>query len=95
MANFITRVELHNALWVDYETLHTEMAKEGFTRTIVSGQGVRYNLPTAEYYITGLYSTQQVLTMACNAAVRTGKQYSVIASETSNSAWQNLTVSKS
>jgi hypothetical protein len=53
MASFITRVELHSATHSDYETLHSEMGREGFLRTIVSDQGVRYHLPTAEYSYIG------------------------------------------
>jgi hypothetical protein len=93
MATFITRVELHSALWTDYEQLHQEMQNAGFSRTIASANGVRYNLPTAEYYISGYFSTQQVLNSACAAAQKTGKSYSVIASETVNSSWQNLIAS--
>lgn len=36
MSMFITRVELHDANYADYEKLHTEMEAQGFTPTIVA-----------------------------------------------------------
>ncbi len=50
MSRFTTRVELHNARsYDDYARLHAQMEGRGFTRTIQGDDGVRYQLPSAEY----------------------------------------------
>lgn len=48
MTSYTVRVELHNADGSDYDDLHDEMAKQGFTKTIIL-DGVEHDLPTAEY----------------------------------------------
>jgi hypothetical protein len=53
MANFTTRVELHDANWSDYVALHAEMAKQGFSQKITSDAGQTYKLPPAEYTYSG------------------------------------------
>lgn len=90
MSTFVIRVELHSATWQDYDTLHQEMGKEGFSRTIRSDDGVVYQLPTAEYAATSSGTTAQVLEAAKQAATRTGKSFGVIASQTMNSSWIGL-----
>ena len=37
MANFLTRIELHDADSDDYTTLHAAMEAKGFRRTIIGG----------------------------------------------------------
>ncbi len=49
MANFTVRVELHNATWTDYESLHAVMEQNGFSRSIIGNDGNAYQLPLAEY----------------------------------------------
>jgi hypothetical protein len=44
MALFTTRVELHNASYSDYETLHAAMERRGFSRRITSDSGKTYRL---------------------------------------------------
>lgn len=44
-------------------------------------RGVTYNLPTAEYNKRGIYTKDQVLESAKKAAVKTGKQFSVLVTE--------------
>jgi len=90
MSTFVIRVELHSATWQDYDTLHQEMGKEGFNRTIRADDGVSYQLPTAEYAATSSSTTAQVLEAAKRAATRTGKSFGVIASQTMNSTWNGL-----
>ena len=53
MAASTTRVELHDASSSDYNKLHDEMEKEGFTRTWKTDNGSVYHLPTAEYDFRG------------------------------------------
>ena len=53
MSQFTVRVELHGAQWVDYETLHAAMERQGFSRVIKGPDGRTYQLPSAEYDGTG------------------------------------------
>jgi hypothetical protein len=91
MANFTVRVELHSATYQDYETLHREMAKAGFSRTILGDNGANYQLPTAEYVTSGNVTVQQVLEAAKGAASRTGKSFETIIAETVRWMWCGLT----
>ena len=80
MAWFLVRVELHGAkAWEDYDELHEAMEAFGFSRTIVSDNGVEYHLPPAEYYIEGELELEQVCDKAKRAAARTGYSYAVLA----------------
>lgn len=90
MASFITRVELHGASQSDYETLHAEMAREGFARTITSDQGITYHLPTAQYEFVGNTTRSAVLEKAKAAASRTRKAFGAIVTEAAGSTWHNL-----
>ena len=90
MARFTTRVELHYADENDYENLHSAMEGEGFTRTIVSGDGIRYHLPTAEYDRQGNLTRDQVLESAQKAANKTGCKYAVLVTESSGRKWSGL-----
>lgn len=54
MTQYITRVELHDAVWSDYDKLHDAMRREGFSQAIAADDGTIYELPPAEYnYIQG------------------------------------------
>ena len=90
MPSFITRVEFHSATHSDYETLHSEMGREGFLRTIASDQGVRYHLPTAEYSYIGSTTAADVLERAKRAAAKTRKTFGAIVTEANGSTWHNL-----
>ncbi|HUI90827.1 MAG TPA: hypothetical protein VLX68_01140 [Chitinivibrionales bacterium] len=92
MATFMTRVELHDATYMDYESLHSAMQREGFTRTILAADGNTYILPTAEYYRTAQLTKNQVLESAQRAAVMTRKRYAVIVAETSGVTWSGLPI---
>ena len=81
MAEFITRVELHGATEPDYEFLHSEMAKKGFSRTIVDQAGATHQLPSAEYYISGELSVAVVHQRAKQAADATGKGSWILVSQ--------------
>jgi hypothetical protein len=71
MALFTTRVELHDAPSGTYTSLHEEMAKDGFKRTISwESDPAIYVLPTAEYNLSADLTTQQVLDKAKVAARR-------------------------
>lgn len=53
MAKYTVRIELHDADEKDYVDLHAAMEKAGFVRWIEGDSGNRYQLPTAEYNLTG------------------------------------------
>ena len=90
MATFTTRVELHDADETDYETLHSAMAEEGFTRTITSGDGITYHLPTAEYNRSGQLTRDNVLDSAIRAAEKTGKGHGILVTESDGRKWIGL-----
>jgi hypothetical protein len=87
---YTTRVELHDATWSDYETLHSAMAAKGFSRQITSDDGATYDLPTAEYNYEGTTPLDQVLEKAKTAAATTGRKYSVLVTESKARKWHNL-----
>jgi hypothetical protein len=91
----MTRIELHDAKWVeDYNKLHLAMQEAGFSKTIKGSNGSTYELPTAEYYLDGNYELQDVLSMGKKAATTVGKKYSIITSQTINSTWDFLPIKK-
>lgn len=97
MTRFITRIELHNADSDDYETLHKEMAIEGFEKTIKSYKGEEFHLLDAEYYYTkpveikiNEHDYETVLKKAMKAANKTNKSFRAITSRTDGSHWHNL-----
>jgi hypothetical protein len=90
MAIFTTRVELHNASYSDYETLHAAMERRGFSRQITSDSGKTYNLPTAEYNREGALTRQQVLDSAKAASAETGKRFAVLVTEAEGRIWVGL-----
>ena len=90
MASFTTRIELHNGDSSDYETLHTEMEAEGFSRCITSDKGISYQLPTAEYDRSGQLLPAQVLASAKRAAAKTCKKYAAFVTEAKARTWTGL-----
>jgi hypothetical protein len=90
MARFITRVELHGAANDDYEVLHEAMEAEGFRRTITSGDGTVYHLPTAEYYWETPRTREEVIEAGKRAASKTEKEFGIIVTEAKVSSWSGL-----
>ncbi len=90
MAQFTTRVELHDATWSDYNTLHAQMDNRGFSRKIKSDDGIWYHLPTAEYDFNGEKTLSDVLALAKAAATTTGKKYAVLVTESKGRKWFSL-----
>jgi hypothetical protein len=86
----VVRVELHavnsEAL---YERLHAEMANVGFSRTINSGDGKRYALPTGTYRSDTYYDESAARDAAARAAESVAPSFGVIATA-GKSAWQGL-----
>jgi hypothetical protein len=85
-----TRIELHDAKWEDYETLHAAMGRAGFSRLIRGSDGKTYHLPWAEYVMTGDYTAASVRDAAVRAAATTGKSAEVLTSASNDLAWQGL-----
>ena len=90
MAKFTIRVELHDADDDDYETLHEEMEKRGFSKTITGSDNITYHLPTAEYNRDCDLSRDQVRDSASVAAKVTGKRHAVLVTESNGRSWVGL-----
>ena len=73
MASVVARVELHAATWQDYETLHTKMTAQGFSRSVRATDGVWYRLPTGSYVHYSVATTSDGLEKAQTAVRQTGK----------------------
>jgi len=95
MAQFTVRVELHDAQWTDYDTLHAAMERHGFSRLITADDGRTYQLPWAEYNASGNLTSMQVLGIAQNAANTTGRKNSVLVTEAKTRAWSSLPAARS
>ncbi|WP_250538795.1 MULTISPECIES: hypothetical protein [unclassified Caballeronia] len=94
MARFIVRVELHNANWNEYQLLHAAMTLHGLGRQITSSDGVRYDLPPAEYYGDLNMTRADVLARVKIAAGSVKPAYSVLVTESIASDWFNLPISQ-
>jgi hypothetical protein len=92
MASFTVRIELHQAEWRDYDTLHAAMEQRGFSRQITADDGQIYQMPWAEYNGSGNFTSVQVRDIARVAAGTTGKQNSVLVTEAASRAWIGLPV---
>lgn len=92
MSTFTTRVVLHDVAdnSTDYDTLHDAMEAQGFSRTIESDDERLYKLPPAEYNIEGALTRKDVLAKAKVAARHTGREYSVLVTESLGRRWYNL-----
>lgn len=76
MANYLARVELHNATYQDYEALHGAMKRRGYARSIVSNDRKRYRLPTGTYVAESSNVTlEQAYSAAVSAANDTGNSF--------------------
>lgn len=90
MAQFTTRVELHNADWNDYVQLHAQMKRQGFSQTIRSDDGKVYELPPAEYDYSGSVTRADVLAKAKTAAGAVKPSYAVLVTESNGRTWSGL-----
>jgi len=90
MSLFTVRIELHNAQWDDYETLHSAMEQQGFSRQITSDEGARYHMPWAEYNGAAALTSMQILDIAQVAANSTGKGNAILVTEARSRAWRGL-----
>lgn len=82
MPEFIVRIELHGAVESEYTTLHEEMEKVGFSRTIYSSTKDEYHLPHSEYYISDeSLDTDKVNEKAQLSARLTKKKFGLLITE--------------
>lgn len=82
MANYVARIELHNATYNDYETLHASAARHGLSRTIVSNDGKKYHLPTGTYIAENTGATLEDAYNAARAsATETRKAFWVVVAD--------------
>ncbi|PVZ42559.1 hypothetical protein [Pseudomonas sp. CC120222-01a] len=88
MANFTVRVELHDAREHHYETLHSEMEKRGFEKTI-EGNDAIFELPPGEYNIIRTATRTEILDLADAAIKVTGRKSAVLVTEGSRT-WRRL-----
>lgn len=91
MSRFIVRIELHDAKWADYDTLHDAMQNRGFARLIKGDDGKTYHLPWAEYTGVSDLTCGGIRDIAREVANTTGKNNSVLATEGTSFAWVGLT----
>jgi hypothetical protein len=90
MSQFTVRVELHDAQWADYDTLHQAMEGRNFTRLISSDNGLTYQLPWAEYNGTSDLTCGEIRDIVRDVANSTGKTNSVLVTESNCRAWSGL-----
>jgi hypothetical protein len=90
MARYTTRIELHDADGEDYERLHTEMEKEGFSRLIKADDGTWYHLPWAEYNRETDLELAAVMASAESAAGLTGCTYEALVTKSDGRRWSGL-----
>ena len=89
MAFFITRIELHSGTDSDYQALHSKMEQRGFSR-VVTVNGKRWWLPTAEYYHDDNTATTALLSKAKGVVISIGKTASIIVNHDSDWAFDGL-----
>jgi hypothetical protein len=82
MANYVARIELHNATYDDYVRLHGAAARRGLLRTIVASDGKKYQLPTGTYIAENTsVSLEQAYAAAEAAATETRKRFWVVVAD--------------
>jgi hypothetical protein len=94
MSQYITRVELHDAVWSDYTKLHEAMKREGFSQSITGDDGSIYELPPAEYNYIGQETRGQVHDKARRAARTVKPSFAVLVTESNGVTWSGLKVLK-
>lgn len=93
MNRYMTRLLLNGYPSAEqYERLHAEMKKRGFTRVIESDEPKFYWLPNGTYYRVSNSTRVQVLADAKAAAAMVSREYEVVVSDAPNSTWYGLKV---
>jgi Endoribonuclease GhoS len=94
MTQYITRVELHDAVRSDYDRLHEAMKREGFSQAITGDDGIIYELPPAEYNYIGQETRAQVHDKARRAAATVKSSFAVLVTQANGVTWSGLKVLK-
>lgn len=82
MAVFVVRVVLHGADSYDYNDLHDAMIDQaGAKRTITSSEGVVYDLPDGEYYISSSKTRSDVYKQVLQIAKNVKENPSILVTE--------------
>ena len=90
MSSYTVRVELHSDNYSDFVLLHSEMEGKGFSRMITSDSGTTYHLPRAEYDISTVQSSSEVLESAKRAVWATGKTAEILITKSAGRTWSGL-----
>ncbi|WEK47248.1 MAG: type V toxin-antitoxin system endoribonuclease antitoxin GhoS [Candidatus Andeanibacterium colombiense] len=92
MTQFTTRMVLHGADREEYITLHAEMEKRGFSRTITADSGKVYHLPDAEYDFSGNVTRDHVrnLAMAAAKAAAPRRRAASLVTQANGRTWTGL-----
>ncbi len=92
MPKYTVRVELHGVPHdsATYAILHRAMQRRGFSRTIETGDGRTYQLPTEEYNYEGNEDGEEVRAAAKEAARETGKAFAVLVTQSLLRWWSGL-----
>jgi hypothetical protein len=92
MSKYAVHVELRNyPTSQQFIQLDAAMEKLGFDRTIVGWGQVKYQLPTAEYYIISDYTPEALTILVYNAAKLIDPECAVLTIEVNNIWWNGLT----
>ena len=91
MASFTTRVQLNGRPTADdFERLHRQMRRRGFSRFINGSDGKTYRLPHGEYNRQGSMTRDTVREDAKAAAASISSDYEVLVSEATARTWHGL-----
>ncbi|WP_311746832.1 hypothetical protein [Proteus penneri] len=90
MPRYTVRIELPNADYDDYQSLHERMSNNGFHKYIKSDDGVWFNLPDAEYNYDGDLDIDGVFQSAVNVAKSVKANAKVLVTESAGRKWSNL-----
>jgi hypothetical protein len=91
MNRFMTRLLLNGYPTAEqFEKLHKEMKKRGFTRVIEGSDSKYYWLPNGTYYRVTNSTHNQVFDDATAAAATVTTEYELVVSEAPSSKWVGL-----
>jgi hypothetical protein len=92
MAQYIIRVELHDALWQHYVDMAKDLATKGITDVIAASDGNSYKMSPAEYNYVGSENIDAVFEAVRASATKTGKRNAVFVTEATRTKWIGLEV---
>ncbi len=91
MSSFTVRIQIPGShAEASYIQLHNLMLESGFSRQITSNDGLTYQLPNAEYNISGNFTRGQILNLAFDAAKTISMSAEILVTESAGRTWKNL-----